>query len=111
MGGRGADEVESAEDSGRGDGCEPCPADFANKSSDFFLLAAKTRLMPIPPATAAEIPLNEATEEEEGTGWLDLLWLEPMCWDGTCWEERELIFELAPGWNEDWPPGDGPPTA
>jgi len=36
-------------------------------------------------------------EEEEGTGLLDLLWLEPMCWDGTSVVflrgERELIFE------------------
>lgn len=71
-----------------------CSADFANRSSDFFLLEAKTRLKPIPPVTAAESPLNE---EEEGAGLLALLWLEPMCWDGACVvsfrEERELIFE------------------
>lgn len=51
-----------SEDNGR---MESCSADFASKrSSDFFLLVAKTRLMPIPPATAAEIPLNEEEEEE-----------------------------------------------
>ena len=68
-------EVSTAEDRGRG---KLCSAGLADKSSDFFLLEAKTRLKPIPPDTAA---LNEETE---GPGLLDLLWLEPMSWDGTC---------------------------
>ena len=53
----------STEDRGRG---KSCSADLADKSSDFFLLDAKTRLKPMLPDTTA-------LKEEEGG--VFLLWL------------------------------------
>jgi hypothetical protein len=76
-----------------GEDRESCSADFGKRFSDFFLLVANPRFIPIPPATAAERPLSDATGEEEETG---LLRQEPMCWEGCCVSlrgGRELIFE------------------